>query len=174
MPDDLIALIRAYCEAANRHDLAAVAAMLTEDVTYELTGQDVLTGKERVLALHAYEAGIGAGLELRDCAVEGERVICWAVERNRWLAAAGLTEVAYSRIVYSLRDNLIHRVVASMDPESLHRLGEVMHSFLQWLAARRRQELAQLFTAEGDFVYSRENGDLAVKLLREWQADRTS
>lgn len=170
MPRDLISLVRLYQEAANRHNLDAVASLFADEAEYELVGQEVLRGKEQVRALHAYDAGIGTQLEVTNCDLEGETVTCSITERNQWLAAAGLGPIVYREASFAYTGDRISRMTVAMDEEKIEEIGEVLYAFTPWLFDTHPDEAARIFTPEGDFVYSQENGERVVYLLREWRA----
>lgn len=172
MVRDLAGLVTLFEQAANRHNLEALAALFTEDAEYELLGQDVLRGAAQLRALHAYDAGLNTVLEIADCSVDGDTVTCRMVEHNEWLAAAGLGPIVYHRATFTFAGDRIAKLTVAMDEEKVEEIGEVLHEFTPWLMDTYPREASRLFTEGGDFVYSRENGELVVRLLREWRGYR--
>lgn len=170
MPRDLIALVKLYEQAANRHNLDAIDALFAADAEYELEGQDVLRGVAQLKALHAYDAGINTQLEIQDCESGENTVTCRITERNDWLSAAGLAPILYPRAEFTFAGDRIRRLKVGMDEERIQEIGDVLHDFMPWLFDAYPAASERIFTPAGDFVYSRDNGELVVRLLREWRA----
>lgn len=168
--EDLLSLVQAYQEAKNRQDVEAVAAMFAEDAEFEMVGMGTMVGREQIRALDEYDVGINTRLEFSDCTQEGNTVTCDVVETNDWLDAAGLSENRYVSSVFTFENGLITRISAILSPESAQALGQTLQAFVPWIAQNHPEAMPQLFTAENQFIYSRENGVLVVSLLREWRA----
>ncbi|MHB1007617.1 MAG: YybH family protein [Chloroflexota bacterium] len=168
----LTALVELYQDAVNHHDLATIMSLYGDDVAYELVGQDLLTGKERLRAYHDYEAGIGSTVTIEGCKAEGDSIVCRMRECNQWLVAAGLPPIEYPRVEFSFDGTQIRRLVLEMTEETLHQVGEVMQAFMPWALSSHPREAESLFSAAGEFIYSRESGELALRLMKEWRGRR--
>lgn len=170
---DPVALVNAYAERANAHDIPAVMRMFAEDAQFELVGQGTLPNLAAIQALHEYDKGINTMITFHDCSADGLSITCQAREQNDWLEAAGLGEITYSSSVFTFTEaGRIQRIVATASPEDGAAMGGVLAEFIPWLLTERPERSASLFDANGQFVYSEASGILVVDLLREWQVGR--
>ena len=168
--DDLIALVQTYQEAANNHDLDAIMDMFTDDAEFELVGQAKITGHEQLRALHDYDTGLHTELQFYNCVAAENTVTCEVREQNDWQRAANIPEYHYTSAVFTFKDGLIQKIVATMSPESAQVLGATMQAFNKWAMGKRPDAVAKLLTPDGQFIYAQESARIVVDLLKEWQA----
>ena len=162
----LTAALRSYVDAANRHDLAALGQMVTEDVAWYL-GPDTLRGRQAVLAPHAFDSGANTVLLVDQVEVRGDTVEFDLVEHNDVLDALGIGELHhYPRFVF--RDGLIAEIRARRQPLELDAFSDSVASFMQWLGQHDPTAFARLWP-DGRFAYSTEAGTEMPALVLEWR-----
>ncbi len=167
---DFLALINTYQESHNRSEVERALAMFSPDARFEVVGMGTMPDLDSIRALHHYDVGIQAQVEFSNCIVEDSIVTCEAREQNDWLKTAGLGSMFYPSSVFTFNPSgKITRIVATMSPDGARALGEVLSEFGPWLHTDRPEAAARLFTDDGLFVYSEENGRLVVQMLREWR-----
>lgn len=167
-----IELVQAYEAAHNNDNVEATMAMFAEDAVFELVGQGTLSDLEAIRAIHDYDKGIQARLSFENCVADGLTVTCEAREQNKWLAAAGLEEIFYPSSVFTFNETgRIEKIMATVAPEDGTAMGAVLAEFVPWLMAERPSEFEQLFTPDGQFIYSENSGLMVVDLLQQWQAE---
>jgi ketosteroid isomerase-like protein len=169
---NLLNKVTAYVDAANRHDLAAIDAMLTDDVVFEMNGTSIALGKEQVRTVHDNEAGFNTELELTDCKEKGNTVTCKITERNDYVIAAGINEINYTSGDFTFKNGLIQKISATMSPESIKSGKEFDQGFVAWVKQNRSEELAKLMTPAGKFKWGRESAKIMVNLVKEYQAQK--
>jgi len=162
----LTAALRSYVDAANRHDLAALGQMVTEDVAWYL-GPDTLRGRQAVLAPHAFDSGANTVLLVDQVEVRGDTVEFDLVEHNDVLDALGIAELHhFPRFVF--RDGLIAKIRARRQPLELLAFSDSVASFMQWLGQHDPAAFARLWP-DGRFAYSAEAGTTMPALVLEWR-----
>lgn len=170
---DNVSLVQAYETAANAHDIDAVMSMFADDAVFELVGQGTLPNLEAIQAIHEYDKGINTQITLQNCTAAGQTVTCEVAEQNDWLSAAGLGEIFYPSSVFTLTETgKIQKISSTVSDEDGAAMGSVLAEFVPWLMTERPEESASLFSQDGQFIYSEENGVLVVDLLAQWQADQ--
>jgi len=166
---DLIALVKAFQEAENRHDIEAVMGMFADDAEFEMVGQARVKGKDQIRPIFDYDVGVHTDLQFFDFKCEGNTVTCQVVERNDRMKAAGLEKLLYPSCSLVFRDQLIEKFTASPEAESIRSVAEVMQRFLPWIQKYYPEDCLKLFTPDGRFIRNRQNGERAVLLMKEWR-----
>lgn len=169
---DLVTLVKAFQEVANRHAIDAVIGMFADDAEFEIAGQVTVVGKEQIRAIFEYDAGGNTELQFFNFRSEGNTVTCQVVERNDRLKAAGFDKLLYPSCSIVFRDELIQKFTNSPEAESARSLGEVMRKFLPWIQKNYPLDYSKIFTPEGRFIRNRENGERVVSLMKEWRASQ--
>lgn len=171
-PSNTEHLLRKYVDACNRHDLETARDMLTDDVVWYL-GPDTLVGKEQVLGPLAYDEGINTRLECSNVVVKGDTVEFELVEKNDFLTVLGFAEIRhFPRFIF--KDGLLQEKKPGKPKVENQELNQKIAALREWAQENHPGVLARLEAPDGSFVFSRENGQLAVKLARAWQAERQS
>jgi limonene-1,2-epoxide hydrolase len=166
---NLVNLVQAFCEAVNRHAVAEVIAMFSDEAEFELAGLYRIVGKKQIRSVFEYDAGVHTKLEFSRFQIEGNMVKCQLVERNDRLEAIGFSKLDYPSCLLTFKERRIQKFSAKPDEESMKKIANALQGFLPWLAQKYPSDRAKMYTSEGRFIYSRENGERAVPLLREWR-----
>lgn len=166
---DLLNKVTVYADAANRHDLEAIDAMLTDDIVFEMNGRGIAMGKEQFRNIQDNDAGFNTELELTDCKQSGNKVACKITERNDYVRAAGINEIQYSSDVFTFKNGLIRKISATMSPESVKAGKEFDQGFVAWVRQNRSEELSKLMTPDGKFKWGRESAKIMVNLARDYK-----
>jgi hypothetical protein len=162
------ALVRQYVESANRHDLAALEAMLSDDVVWYL-GLDTLVGKTKVLEPLDFDVGAQTHLELGTIVVRGDTAEFDLAEHNRVIMALGIHELMhYVRFVF--RDGLIAVKEESRPAGGLEAFADSVASFASWLSSEEPEAYERIWGAGGKFVYSRSTAELMFQMAERWRA----
>jgi limonene-1,2-epoxide hydrolase len=169
---NLLNKVMTYVNAANRHDLEVIDAMLTDDVVFEMNGMNIALGKEQVRTVHDNDAGFNTELELTDCKKKGNTVTCKVTERNDYVRAAGINEIHYTSGVFTFKNGLIQKISATMSPESARAGEKFDKGFIAWVKQNRSEELSKLMTPAGKFKWGRESAKIIVNLVKEYQAQK--
>ena len=166
--DDLLSIVESYQILHNDGQVDDLMELFTDDAEFELVGQTTLKG-DSLQAIHDYDTAIDSRLAFINCDAQGNTVTCQVVEFNNWLEKAGLQPLFYTSSVFTLEDDKIARISSTMSPQSVQSIGETLQAFVPWLMANRAEVASPLFSGEGAFIYSYDNGELVLQLLSEWR-----
>ena len=167
---DLLKLVEAFQNAANRHAIDEVMAMFADDAEFELEGLARLVGKKDIRSIFEYDEGVKGEIQLINCTTKTDTVSCQLVERNDRLRAAGLDKMLYPVCVLSFTNKLIRSWRAVPDPESARAFAQFWGAVRLWIAKNHPDDYARMFTPEGLFIRGRDNGERAVQLAREYRS----
>jgi limonene-1,2-epoxide hydrolase len=170
--DDLLTLVSALEDAANRHAIDEVMAMLTDDVAFELEGMARLVGKQEVRSVFEYDAGIHGEIHLINCTAEGNGVSCQLVESNDRLREAGLDTLLYPSCLLSFTNQRIRAWRAVPDPEAARTFERFWVEVRLWIADNCPADYARIFSSDGRFIRNRSNGERVVQLARQYRSAR--
>ncbi|MDJ0710414.1 MAG: hypothetical protein QNJ14_08495 [Woeseiaceae bacterium] len=155
------------------HDEATLQ-LFAEDASLHFGPLGTLTGHAAIDQIHGYDRALRTQLSFEDCVQTGQVVACRTSETNDWLATAGIESLNYDETRFEFdREGRIKSVSAVLSGESMQQMGAAMAAFDTWARAHRPEPYAELFSAEGAFVYSFDNGEKVLALLRQWQADES-
>jgi len=169
---DLLGLVQAFQDVANRHAVDTVMGMFADDAEFEIVGLYTVVGKQQIRAIFEYDAGVNTELQFINCTSEGDTVTCQLVERNDRLKVIGISKLQYTSCVLTFKDRLIRKFTVTPPAESARSIGEIWQAFLPWLGRNYPADYSKMFTPAGRFIYNRENGERVVPLLKEWRASQ--
>lgn len=167
---DLLSLVEAFEDAANRHAIDEIMAMFSDDAELELVGLARLVGKKEIRPMFEYDAGVKGEIHLINCTASADTVSCQLVERNDRLRVAGLDKLLYPSCVLSFTNKLIRSWRAVPDPEPARAFDQFWGAVRLWIAENYPADYARIFTPEGRFIRNRDNGERAVQLAREYRS----
>lgn len=160
--------LQEYVELANRHDLAAVEAMLADDVVWYL-GPDTLRGVTQVMAPLDFDAGAQTHLQLGAMEVRGDTVEFELAEHSRVLMALGIPELSH-HVRFVFRDGLIAVKESRRPPDEIQAFADSVGAFASWLAATQADAYRSIWEEDGRFRYSRETAVLFLEWIDDWRA----
>lgn len=167
---DLLNTVAGLQDAANRHAIDEVMAMFAEDAEFELAGLTRLVGKNEIRSIFEYDAGVDGNIQFINCTSSMDTVTCQLVETNDRLRLAGLDSLLYPECMLSFENGLIRLWSAVPDPESTRAIMEFWGAVGEWIKEHYPAEYTRMFTREGRFIRSRENGERAVRLGRQYRS----
>jgi hypothetical protein len=153
----------------NRHAVDEIMDMFDEGAEFEIVGISHFTGKENIRSVFEYDSAVHTKLVFFDCTSKGDAVTCQIVERNDRLEALGIKELLYRSCILAFKDGLISKFMATIDVDMARAVGERSSAFVDWISKNYPGEHSRMFTREGRFIYSGENGKNVVALMKEWR-----
>lgn len=169
---DLVQRVMEYQDHKNQQDLDFVLGMFTEDASLSFGPMGSLAGIEQVRAIHEYDVALDTKLQFEDCNAVDHDVSCRTTETNDWLSLAYIESITYEESRFAFTpDGRIQSVAATLSPESGAVLRAAIARFDTWARANQPDEYAALFSQDGSFAYSFENGERVLDLLRQWHPD---
>jgi len=167
---DLLSVVAAFQDAANRHAIDEVMAMFADDAAFELEGLTRLVGKKEIRSIFEYDAGVKGEIQLINCTATADTVSCQLLETNDRLRVAGLDKLLYPSCVLSFEKDLIRSWRAVPDPGPARAFDQFWSAVRLWIAEHHPTDYARMFTREGRFMRSRENGERVVHLARQYRS----
>lgn len=165
-PSQLLATLKAYEEAANRHDWQAVRALMAEDAVIELGEGLSLVGAEHARALHDWERAMGTETHYTKCTVSGDAVTCRATEENDFLRLAGLGPIEYSSSTITFEKGRVSRMRATLSDRSAEAVSRYMQPFLEWASTVEPKGVETFLKPDGSFAFGFEGALTFKRLVR--------
>lgn len=169
---DHLGTVMEFAQRKNDADLESVMELFADDPSLHFGPLGTISGLTDVRNILEYDLALNTHLQFEDCKVDGQEVSCRVVETNDWLGTAGIESIEYdeNRFVFS-EDGRITAVHATISAASAQSMGAAVAEFHQWATTNRPEAYAELFSEGGAFVYSGENADKVLVLLRASRED---
>jgi hypothetical protein len=166
---DLLTLVRKFEDAMNRHAIDEVMDMFGVGAEFEIVGISHFNGRENIRNVFEYDTAVHTQLVFLNCTVKGDAVTCQIVERNDRLEALDIKKLLYRSCIIAFQDGLISKFTATIDVDMARAVGEGSRGFVDWISKHYPLECSKMFTPDGRFIYSGENGKNVVPLMQEWR-----
>jgi hypothetical protein len=164
-------LLRRYNQAANRYDIPVLRSMLADDIVWVL-GRDTLIGKDAALAPHEFDAGARARLTIKSSVVKGDTAEFVLEELNEYMDTLRMPPVThYVRFVF--RDGLLVRKEPVRPDLVPHAVDSIDQRWIQWIQTAHPEAWAQIMKPNGHINFSRQTGELLIRLAHEWKQSWT-
>jgi len=161
--------VRSYERAHNNHDVEKVMSMYTNDITFEIVGIWIKTGKEQVRNLAEWDLATNSNMIISDIEINNDTATFKLIEGNDSFRLIGIEYMYYEPCRMVFENGLIKEIKAEGTEKSRKAFNEVWPSVYQWLYEEKNEELTKLITSEGEFIYNQENATIWVSLLEEWK-----
>jgi len=149
------AFVARYVELHAAGDVEGLLALHTEGAEFLIPGQLPIRGSAALADLFAWDAALGARLEVQGVYSEGDDLVLGpVVERNALLDALGVGPVRHpAGTRFTLEDGRIARTrLPDGSPEAYATLGRELGLAIAWLRSYRAADLAR-WMPEGRFRY---------------------
>ena len=161
--------VKSYELAHNSHDVDKIMSLYANDITFEVVGIWIKTGKEQVREIAEWDSATNIQMIISDIVISNDTATFRLNEGNDWFRSIGIEYMYYEPCIIVFENGLIKEIKAEVTEESRKSFNEVWPSFYQWLNEDKNEELSKLITAEGEFIYNRENATKWLSLLMEWK-----
>lgn len=172
----LLASVKAYEQAANRHDWQGIQPLIADDLVIDLGDGVSLVGRDSASQLHQWEWAMTTRIHYSNCRVSGATVTCEATEENDFLRAAGLGPIRYDSASLTFEDGRVSRLASVLSDESATAVSGFMQSFFTWARTADPKGLASFLKEDGSFTFGREPALALKRMVRayvEAKAGRT-
>ncbi len=167
---DYLQIVSEYQTHKNGGDVELTLNMFAEEASLRFGPLGSLTGLDEIRDLHKYDLALNTRLRFERCEVSGLDVTCRVIETNDWLKSVDIESITYDESTFTFTpDGRINSISATLSVESGDLLGAAMAKFDAWAKASRPSEYADLFSQDGTFTYSYENGEKVLVLLGQWR-----
>lgn len=115
-----------------------------------------------------FDLGAKTKVTVREIKVREDTVECELIERNEVLGGLGIDSlIHFPKIVFSDGKIILRKSIRP--PDSYKLFQDSLMAFLSWLRSEDSTAYWELFNSRGKFQYSKENGELMVRLVRVWR-----
>ena len=160
--------VKTYEQVHNRHDVDKVMSLYSNDISFEIVGTWVKSGKGQVHGLAEWDSVTNSSMLISDIVVHADTASFKLKEGNDWFRLVGIEFMYYERCRMVFKNGLIEKIKAEVSDESIEAFQEIWPSVIQWLTEERNKEIYELMP-NGEFVYNAENATKWLSLLNEWQ-----
>lgn len=169
-PPDHLGTVLEFQKHKNDRNLEATLELFADEPSLHFGPLGTITGLTNVRLILEYDLALNTYLRLEDCKANELEVSCRVLETNDWLKTVNIDSITYdeNRFVFT-RDGRIESVSATLSVESGQLLGAAMAEFHEWATTHMPVEYGDLFSDEGNFVYSRRNAEKVLAFLRIWR-----
>jgi len=168
-PDYLESVLE-FQQHKNDGDLQSVLELFADEPSLHFGPLGTINGLADVRRILEYDLALNTHLEFRDCVANGLEVSCRVIESNDWLKTVDIDSITHDENRFTFTaDGHIESVSAALSAESAQLLGTAMAEFHEWATTHKPEEYGDLFSDEGNFVYSQENAEKVLALLRIWR-----
>ncbi len=165
------AIVQAYLEAHNSHDITRELSFLTDDCAFIFSDGQKVEGLQEMQALAEWDAVLESTLEMSEFASnDGTVVAARATEHNLWFNGLGIEKiVSMPGTEYTLRDGKISKIAPSdWSEESREEFTLKFRLFMRWARDFHPNEIAQVMP-DGKFTYTGEAAQIWLDLFDQWQ-----
>lgn len=164
---DYLGTVLAFQKHKNGGDLESALQLFADEPSFHFGPLGTITGLTEFRGILEYDLALNTHLQFEDCMLKGIEVSCRVIESNDWLRTVDIDSIIYDENRFTFtQDGHIKSVSATLSAESSQFLGAAMAEFHEWAVTHKPVEYGELFTKEGNFVYSRENAGKVLTLLR--------
>jgi len=166
-------ILQDYVSSHNSHNVEKSLSFYSEDITFELVGTWVKSGKEKIKELEEWDSATNSNLSFQIVREYGDTLFCTGEEKNDWFTAVGIETINYSSIKFVFENQLIKKIVAEPNPEVNEKIGKVMGSIMEYTALTNSNVISELLP-DGEFIYSKDSAEKWLKLLKAWNDDKSA
>jgi hypothetical protein len=158
-------LVKAYEDAFNQHDLAAVMDLLSEKVSINLVGwTDQARSGQEARDLNGMWFAMNFEMHYSNCKTTGTMVYCNAVASVDCSKAAGMNGINFSNASFEINNNKIDQIVMQMQADDEKTYRSFLNHMEQWMNEVQPGEL------EKTDIINQESGTIYSSLCREYAA----
>jgi len=160
-------IVENYIKIHNSHDVQKSLSYYSDDITFELVGTWIKSGRKEIKSLEEWDSAVSSNLKLSLFKTSGDTLFYTAKEKNDWFTAIGIGKINYDSVLFILKNGKINKIIAIPSPEINVKIGKAMNSIMTW-AAQTNISLSDLIP-NGKFIYSKESAKKWLVLLKEWR-----
>lgn len=167
------AIVLAYQEAHNAHDVEQAMSYFAPNIRFEMAGLWVREGFEEIKVMEEWDAVVGGKIAFGDPKVRSGRFECKAKEINDWFDVVGIEAVFYESYRFEFENGRISRIRAKISPKSEMAIDKVINRIMRWALDARPDDIQNIIP-RGQFNYGKEQAEGWMTLVKEWkqQADQ--
>ncbi len=161
-------LAKRYPETYNTHKVEEIVSLYADDAVFEVAGNFSLFGKDQIRNITKYDSVMNIHMTISNIITRGDTVVCNLTETNDWLKTAEIGEAFYT-VKFIFHDGLIKHLQANTMPETQQAFSQVLSPLMEWAAENNEKTITEMMP-DGKFIYSAENAEKNLALLRSWKS----
>ena len=167
---DYSATVLEFQEYKNGGNLESALNLFADKPTLHFGPLGTISGLNEIRDILEYDIALNTHLRFQECRANAAEVVCRVEETNDWLKLAEIASITYDENKFSFSlDGRIQSIEARLSAESRQMLGAAMVQFDEWAKTNQPIEYAELFSKEGAFIYSHDNAEKVLALLKAWR-----
>ena len=100
--------------------------------------------------------------------ISGNVITCQGKEINEWFKLTNIDTIYYTEIKFTLQNQKISKIKAQLDSTSFQKINNTLGSIINW-ASIQKPQIMSILMPNNKFEYSSENGEIWIKLLKDWR-----
>ena len=164
-------MVMKYFDAVNKHEPGAELSLLSDNITYSVVESFTLRGKDELRNLAEYNSIIHSKFVYSNLTEYEDTVICQVTENNDWLAALGITSVAYEYAKFVVRHKYIWDIIIKMNDKSIDEISSKTEPLIDW-ASNNKPDVLNDIRPDGEFIYNKVTAEMWLQLVREYNASK--
>ena len=166
-------ILNQYISTHNSHNIEQSLSFYRNDISFELTGTWIKTGKSKIRELEEWDAALNSKLNFYVIEESGDTLLCNGTEENDWFKGVGIDKIEYDSIIFIFKEGLISKVIANPSEESNKRIAEAFGAVLEYTKSAGTNILQELIK-DREFVYSAESAKKWLQLFDEMNQSNTN
>jgi hypothetical protein len=162
------AIVLAYQEAHNAHDVDKAMTFFAPNIRFEMAGIWVREGFEEMRVMEVWDSVVGGEVFFKDFKTRTGRLECKATESNDWLKIVGIDAVTYDSFRFEFENGRIGRIRAKVSPKDEMAIDRAVNRVVRWALEARPDEIDDIIP-RGLFNYGHEQAERWMVLLKEWK-----
>ena len=165
----LLAVVKAYQDAANRGDVDAAVALFADQAIVMMLGGAV--GRDEIRGVEEWQAGLNHRLEFTDCKTAGNTVTCKGFLTDDCAKAVGGLGVRFDEVTFTINDGKIQKVYGSASDVDSTRNDENGSLMIAWAQSNRPEDYAKSINPTTAGHLTRQNGQLLLRMCLQAAKD---
>jgi hypothetical protein len=128
-----------------------------------------LRGKDELRNLAEYNSIIHSKFVYSNLTDYKDTVTCQLTENNEWLAALGITSIAYDYAKFVVRHKYIWDIIMKMNDQSIDEISSKTEPLIDW-ASNNKPDVLNDIMPGGEFIYNKVTAEMWLKLVQEYNA----
>ena len=164
---DIKELTKKYTTASTNHDIETLFSMTHDSIVWKL-GPYTFKGKEAALGPNKYDKGVGSFLKYQIVRISEDTVDLEVFETNKIITTVGMKDVTqFPRFIF--KDGLLYRKKSWKKSLDMQELNQRSKPRREWIKLNHPEVFDKFLDSEGNFIFNEENGELQVKMSKEWK-----
>jgi hypothetical protein len=161
-------LIIRYEKLHNSHDIDEVMKLFHNDITFELIGTWIKSGKKEIRELEEWDSALNSNLTFKSISIHKDSIFYKVVEKNDWFKGVGIDELFHDPTIFIVKDDKILKIIANPNPETGKKIHKAIQSLYYYSNTARDSTINDLIV-DGEFIYSKTAANKWKIIFKDWK-----